>query len=74
MPRYPRGKAGVVARDRGVFILLDSEQESAEAQAIACLSITPDTKEHNNLGRNLQLTSVYSDSTLVNVNLYNSAC
>jgi nitrile hydratase subunit beta len=30
MPRYTRGKTGVVARDRGVFILPDSEQESAE--------------------------------------------
>jgi nitrile hydratase subunit beta len=30
MPRYTRGKTGVVARDRGVFILPDSEQGSAE--------------------------------------------
>ena len=32
MPRYTRGKTGVVARDRGVFILPDSEQESAESK------------------------------------------
>jgi len=30
MPRYTRGKAGVVERDRGVFHLPDSEQVSAE--------------------------------------------
>jgi nitrile hydratase len=30
MPRYTRGKTGVVARDRGVFHLPDSEQVSAE--------------------------------------------
>jgi nitrile hydratase subunit beta len=30
MPRYTRGKTGVVARDRGVFNLPDSEHASAE--------------------------------------------
>jgi nitrile hydratase len=30
MPRYTRGKTGVVERDRGVFNLPDSEQVSAE--------------------------------------------
>ena len=30
MPRYTRGKTGVVSRDRGVFMLPDSEQGSAE--------------------------------------------
>jgi len=30
MPRYTRGKIGVVERDRGVFILPDSEQVSVE--------------------------------------------
>ena len=30
MPRYTRGKTGVVERDRGVFDLPDIEQESAE--------------------------------------------
>jgi nitrile hydratase len=30
MPRYTRGKTGVVERDRGVFPLPDSEHVSAE--------------------------------------------
>jgi nitrile hydratase len=30
MPRYTRGKAGVVERDRGVFNLPDNEEASAE--------------------------------------------
>ncbi len=30
MPRYTRGKTGVVERDRGVFDLPDSEHVSAE--------------------------------------------
>jgi nitrile hydratase beta subunit len=32
MPRYTRGKTGVVARDRGVFTLPDSEHVSAKPQ------------------------------------------
>ena len=32
MPRYTRGKTGVVERDRGVFNLPDSEQVSPESQ------------------------------------------
>ena len=32
MPRYTRGKTGVVKRDRGIFDLPDSEQLSSESQ------------------------------------------
>ena len=45
LPRYVRGKAGIIARDWGVFVFPDTNAHHAGAKAQHCYSVSFDARE-----------------------------